>query len=156
MKRFCQGCTIYVMKHPWLLPVSAILASAVFLNACLGTPGTTVTNAGEVVYSKGAKEDSVTATLAISPERVFDSMVRIIAEAEAAEVIQKNDASRMVEVTLDGKSINAQATEYGDGGTLLFLWADAGESGLTGNEVAMSTIETISKDLNTSYELVEN
>ena len=144
------------MKLPRLLPISVILASAVFLNACLGTPGTTVTNAGEVVYSRGAKEGSVTATLPVSPERVFGSMVRIIAEAETAEVIQKNDASRMVEVTLDGKSINAQATEYDDGGTLLFLWADAGESGLTGKEVAMSMIDTISKDLNTSYELVEN
>jgi len=119
-------------------------------------PGTTVTNAGEVVYSKGAREDTVTVTLAVAPEVVFESMIKIIADSETAEVIQRNDVSMMVEVTRDGRSINAQATEYGNGGTLLFLWADAGETGLTGNAVAMSTIDAISKDLNASYELVEN
>jgi len=132
------------------------MASAILLSACLGMPGTTVTNAGEVVYSKGAREDTVTVTLAVAPEVVFESMIKIIADSETAEVIQRNDVSMMVEVTRDGRSINAQATEYGNGGTLLFLWADAGETGLTGNAVAMSTIDAISKDLNASYELVEN
>jgi hypothetical protein len=156
MQHLCQRCSIYVMKHPWPLPISAILASALLLGACLGTPGTTVTSAGEVVYSAGAKQDTVTATLAVPPEAVFKSIIRVIAEAEGAEVIQRDDDTRMVEVAFEGRSINAQATEYGDVGTLLFLWADAGETGLTGNAVAMSTIETISKDLNASFELVEN
>lgn len=144
------------MKHLRPVSISAILASAVFLQACLGTPGTTVTNAGEVVYLAGSKQETVTVTMAASPELVFDSIIRLIIEAETAVVIQRNDASRMVEVSCDGRRINVQATEFGDGETLLFLWADAGDTGLTGNEVAMSAIDTIVKDLNTSYELVEN
>jgi hypothetical protein len=156
MQRLCQRCTIYVMKHLWSLSASAILAFAMLLNACLGTPGTTVTNAGEVVYLAGPKQETVTVTLAASPQDVFDSIIRIVLDAETTEVIQRNDATRMIEVTYDGRSLNAQATDYGEGETLLFLWADAGETGLTGNEVAMSTIDTISKDLNASYELVEN
>jgi len=156
MRRICQQCSIYVMKHLLPLSASAILAFAMLLNACLGTPGTTVTNAGEVVCLAGPKEETVTVTLAAHPEDVFDSIVRMVLEAETTEVIQRNDASRMIEVTYDGRSLNAQATEYGEGDTLLFLWADAGETGLTGNEVAMSTIDMISKDLNASYKLVEN
>ena len=144
------------MKHPRLFTISAILASAVFLHACLGTPATTVTNAGGVVYLAGPKEETLMVTLAAHPEDVFDSIIRLVLEAETTEVIQRNDASRMIEVTYDGRSLNAQATEYGEGDTLLFLWADAGDTGLTGNEVAMSTIDMISKDLNASYELVEN
>jgi hypothetical protein len=144
------------MKHLRPLPISAILATALLLQACLGTSGTTVTHAGEVVYSRGAKKETVAATMNASPQAVFDSIIRKIAEAEAAEVIKRDDAAMMVEVTCDGRNINAQATEFGDGGTMLFIWADAGETGLTGEEVAMSTFDTISKDLNTSYELVEN
>ena len=144
------------MKRLRPITISAILACAVFLHACLGTPGTTVTNAGEVVYLAGPKQETVTVTLAARPEAVFDSIIRTIVEAEAAEVIQRNDESRMVEVSYAGRSFNAQATEFGNGETLLFLWVDAGDTGLTGNEVAMSTIDTISKDLNASYELVEN
>jgi hypothetical protein len=144
------------MKHPRPILISAILASAVLLTACIGTPGTTVTNAGEVVYLSGPKQETVAVTLAASPEAVFDSILRTIAEAKTAEVTQRNDETRMVEASYDGRSFNAQATEFGSGDTLLFLWVDAGETGLTGNELAMSTIETISKDLNASYELVEN
>ncbi len=144
------------MKHLWPLSISAILASAIFLSACLGTPGTTVTNAGEVVYLAGPKKKTVTATLQALPDDVFDSIIRMILDAETAEVVQRNDVSRMIEAAWDGRSINAQATEFGDGETLLFLWADAGDTGLTGNEVAMSTLDLISKDLNASYKLVEN
>jgi len=143
------------VKHQWPLPISAILASAVFLHACLGTPGTTVTNAGEVVYLAGAKQDTVSVTLAAPPAAVFDSMIRLIVSAEMAEVIQRDDASRMVEVSLDGRSLNVQATEHSDGETLLFVWADAGDTGLTGNEVAMSTIRAISEDVKADYNLVE-
>lgn len=144
------------MKHLWPLSASAILAFAMLLNACLGTPGTTVTNADEVVYLAGPKQETVTVTLAARPEDVFDSIIRLVLEAQTTQVIRRDDASRMIEVTCDGRSLNAQAAEYGEGETLLFLWTDAGETGLTGNEVAMSTIDAISKDLNTRYELVEN
>ena len=155
MQQFYQRCTIYVMKHLWCLSASAILAFAMLLNGCLGTPGTTVTNAGEMVYLAGPKQETVTVTLAAGPDAVFDSIIRMTLEAETTEVTLRNNASRMVEVTFDGRSINAQATEYGEGDTLLFLWADAGETGLTGNEVAMTAIDRISKDLNARYELVE-
>lgn len=144
------------MKLQWYLAASAILTFAMLLSACLGTPGTTVTNAGEVVYLAGPRQETVTVTLAVSPEDVFDSIIRLLLNSETTEVIQRNDASRMIEVIYDGRSLNVQATEYGEGDTLLFLWADAGETGLTGNEVAMSTIDSISKDLNASYKLVEN
>ena len=144
------------MKYLGPISVSAILVFAVSLNACLGTPGTTVTNAGEVVYSAGAKKDTVTVIVAASPGVVFDSLIHEIMKSETVEVIERSDASRMVEVALDGRNLRAEATEYGEGETLLFLWADAGDTGLTGNEVAMSTINTISQDLNVSYELVEN
>jgi hypothetical protein len=156
MQRICQRCTIYVMKHLWSLSASAILAFAMLLNACLGTPGTTLTNAGEVVYLAGPKQETVTVTLVARPDAVFDSIIRMVLEAETTEVIQRNNASRMIEVTFDGRSLNAQVTEFGDGESLLFLWADAGDTGLTGKEVAMSTIDKISKDLNARYELVEN
>lgn len=144
------------MKRLLPLPISAILAFPVLLSACLGTPGTTVTNAGEVVYSASAKKGTVTAIVAASPGLVFDSFIREIMRSETVEVIERNDASMMVEIALDGRTLRAEVTEYGDDQTLLFLWADAGDTGLTGNEVAMSTINTISQDLDVNYELVEN
>jgi len=144
------------MRHPWPIFISAILVFTVSLNACLGTPGTTVTNAGEVVYSAGARQDNVAVILAASPGAVFDSLIREIMKSENVAVIERSDASRTVEVTLDGRNLRAEATEYNGDETLLFLWADAGDTGLTGNEVAMSTINTISLDLDVNYELVEN
>ena len=144
------------MRHHWPISISAILVLAVSLNACLGTPGTTVTNAGEVVYSASAKKGTVVAIVAATPDLVFDSFIREVMKSETVEVIERNDASMMVEVALDGRTLRAEVTEYGEDQTLLFLWADAGDTGLTGNEVAMSTINTVSQDLDVSYELLEN
>jgi hypothetical protein len=144
------------MKHLRPLLISAILATAVFLSACLGTTGTTVTNAGNVVYATGPREDVISVTMAAAPTDVYDSIVRVFAESGTAELVKRNDESMTVEVKFEERSVTLQATEFGEGETLLFVWADAGNSGLSGNEVAISTIDAISKDIMAEYELVEN
>lgn len=69
--------------------------------------------------------------------------------------MHRNDRSRMVEVAWSDGSLTAQATELGPSETLLFLWIDAGDTGLTAKEVASSVLEALCDDLNVDYELVE-
>jgi len=135
--------------------VGLMSAMSMLCVACLGTPGTTVTSATTAVYAAGATRDTISAQLPKTSAQVFDTILRLIEEEPGAEVSHLNNRAHMVEVTWDGRSMTAQATELDPQETLLFLWVDAGDTGLTAKEVGTSVLQSICFDLNIEYELVE-
>ena len=132
-----------------------ICAVATALAGCLGTPGTSVTTATTAVYSAGATRDTVSARLPKSPAEVYASINKLIDEEPAAEVSHRNDRAYMVEVGWEGRSVTLQATELGPSETLLYMWVDAGDTGLTAKEVATSALQHICDELNVEHKLVE-
>jgi len=135
--------------------VGLLSAVSIACVACFGTPGTTVTSATTAVYAAGATRDTISAQLPRSPAKVFDAILRQIEEAPDAEVSHLNSQARMVEVAWSGRTMTAQATELGPQETLLFLWVDAGDTGLTAKEVGTHALKELCLDLNVEYELVE-
>jgi hypothetical protein len=124
------------------------------LCGCFGGPDAPVYNAATVVYTEGASRDTVVVELPIPPRDVFFSMSRIIDQLTDIEVVSRDGKSLTIEILSKDKRLTGQATELGNGDTLLFLWADAGASGQSGEELALSAVKRICEDLNVTYKLV--
>ena len=134
---------------------AALVLIALFVSGCFGTPGTKVTGATMAVYTAGATRDTVSVRLPKPPAAVYGGINDLIEEEPNAEVMHRNERSYLVEVAWSGRSLTAQATELGPDETLLFLWVDAGDTGLTAKEVASSTLRQLCSKLNVEYTLVE-
>ena len=50
--------------------------------------------------------------------------------------------------------MTGQVTDLGGGRSLIYVWADAGESGVTGKELAIDVVERVCDELGVQYELV--
>ena len=74
--------------------------------------------------------------------------------ADAALVVQ-NENALLLEVTQGGFSINAQATQLGAGESLLYIWAEAGDSGRSGRELATVAVEMICEELGVDFERID-
>ena len=134
-----------------LLP--AVIAA--FLSGCIFLPGGTVTNSATVVYTAGASQHTAAVELQVTADVVFEALVRIIKENPDVEVINRNDQAFLIEVAQQKeRRITGQVTKLGSGSSLLYIWADAGSSGESGREMAISAVEIICDELGVSYELV--
>jgi len=134
---------------------AAFSVAAVVLAACAPLPGSTVTSAATVVYTAGASQYTAAVELPVQPPTVFEAMVRLIKERPDVEVINRNDKAFLIKVA-EGpeRHLTGQVTKLGSGNSLLYIWADAGGSGQTGQELAISTVELICNELGVEYELV--
>jgi hypothetical protein len=143
------------MPRQFLLPV-ILLVSAILISGCVALPGGTVTNAATVVYTSGASQHTAAVQLQVPAAEVFESMVRVIKEHPDIEVVERNDRAYMIEVAQEKeRRITGQVTSLGSGSSLLYIWADAGSSGRTGREMAISAVEFICDELGVDYELVQ-
>ena len=133
---------------------SVLAAAVVICSGCIGTPGTTVTSAAGAVYTEGARRDTISARLPRSPAQVYSSINKVFAEEPGAEVTHRNDRAHLVEVNWSGRSMIVQAQDLGPSETLLFMWVDGGDTGLTGEEVATSVLESLRDNLGVDYKLV--
>jgi len=124
------------------------------LAGCYATSGTSVYDATTVVYTTGARQDTVAVELPIAPREVFSSMSRIIDSRSGLEVLARDEEAYMIEVLSGPKRLTGQATDLGNGETLLFIWADAGDSGQSGEELALSAVRQICDDLDVPYKIV--
>jgi hypothetical protein len=130
--------------------------SAILISGCVALPGGTVTNAATVVYTSGASQHTAAVQLQVPAAEVFESMVRVIKEHPDIEVVERNDRAYMIEVAQEKeRRITGQVTSLGSGSSLLYIWADAGSSGRTGREMAISAVEFICDELGVDYELVQ-
>jgi hypothetical protein len=123
------------------------------LAAIVLTPGCTpvalqpVTSSGLVVYSKGASQHTASLRLALPPDAIYRSLLGMIERRPELTVVNRNDKRYLLEVTQGGRRFTGQATDLGRGETLLFLWADAGDSGETGRDIMEDAITDICTEL---------
>jgi len=134
-----------------LLP--AVIAA--FLSGCIFLPGGTVTHSATVVYTAGASQHTAAVELQVDAAIVFDALVRIIKESPDIEVVNRNDQAFLIEVAQQERRITGQVSKLGSGSSLLYIWADAGSSGESGREMAISAVEVICDELGVNYELVK-
>jgi hypothetical protein len=128
---------------------------AVTLAGCALLPGGTVTSAATVVYTAGASQHTAAVELSVAAETVFEALVRIIKENPDVEVIERKDKALLIEVAQEKeRRITGQVTKLGSGTSLLYIWADAGSSGQSGREMAISAVEVICDELGVDYEIV--
>jgi hypothetical protein len=107
-----------------------------------------------VVYTKGASQHTASVELALPPEKVYAGMIRILEKNPEWKIMNRNESRYLVEVEQGEKRLAGQATDLGRGSTLLFIWADAGQSGQTGRGLALTAVKNICKELNIDYRLV--
>ena len=128
---------------------------AAFLSGCIFLPGGTVTHSATVVYTAGASQHTAAVQLQVAADVVFEALVRVIKENPDVEVVNRNDQAFLIEVAQQKeRRITGQVTKLGSGNSLLYIWADAGSSGESGREMAISAVEIICDELGVSYELV--
>jgi len=141
-------------KRAFLLS-AAFLVTAVFFTGCMPLSGSTVTHAATVVYTTGARQHTAAVELSVAAETVFEALVRIIKEHPDVEVIERKDKALLIEVAQEKeRRITGQVTKLGSGTSLLYIWADAGSSGQSGREMAISAVEVICDELGVDYEIV--
>ena len=81
-------------------------------------------------------------------------MSRIVDSRSGLEILARDEEAYLLEVVSGEKQLTGQATDLGNGETLLFIWTDAGDSGQTGEDLALSAIKRICDDLGVPYKLV--
>ncbi|MDH3229614.1 MAG: hypothetical protein OEN55_07475 [Alphaproteobacteria bacterium] len=123
------------------------------------TPGCTpvalqpVTSSGLVVYSMGASQHTASVRLALPPGEVYRGMLGMIERRPELTVINRNDKRYLLEVADGEMRLTGQATDLGRGETLLFIWADAGNSGHTGQDLMGEAITVICTELRVECEV---
>ena len=133
----------------------AFCLAALALIGCAPLPGSSVMQATTVVYTAGASRHTAAVELPVTPPVVFEALVRLIEERPEVVVTDRNDRAFLIEV-VDGseRKFTGQVTKLGAGNSLLYVWADAGSSGQSGRELAISAIELICEELGVDYEMV--
>ncbi len=63
-------------------------------------------------------------------------------------------ALSVIEIERKGHSMTGQVTRLGPDRSLLYVWVDAGNTGLTGQELATDVVELVCDELGVKYELV--
>ena len=122
---------------------------------CTALPGGEVTDAALVVYTEGSRHDTLAATVPTDAATVYASFSRIIEAEPDVEIVNRKDNAMMMEVTQGELSVTAQVTPFGDDKSLLYIWADAGDSGRTGRDLATAVVERICEEVGVPYEVVE-
>lgn len=85
---------------------------------------------------------------------VYASFVRLLNEQHDLDFENRNDKAMLIEVAQGSRSLTGQVTPIGVNRSLLYVWADAGESGETGEQLAISVVELVCDELGVKYELV--
>lgn len=138
-----------------LLVTLFTIVTSLLLGACALLPGGTVTRSATVVYTAGASQHTAAVELEVPAAEVFAALVRIIKENPDVEVVNRNDQALLIEVAQQQeRRITGQVSRLGSGNSLLYIWADAGSSGRSGREMALSAVELICDELGVEYELV--
>ncbi len=106
------------------------------------------TDAGLVVYTRGASLHTATIQIARPADEVYAAMLRAVANyPEKLTVVNNNEKSYLLELTHEGKRLTGQAMEVDANTTLFFIWADAGETNDTGKNLAERATRTLCNEL---------
>lgn len=127
--------------------VVASLVSSLELLSCAYGPMQAPTSAGLVVYTKGARQHTATVEIARPPAEVYAAMQKAIAKRPDVKVINNDEKRYLLEVTKGEKRLTGQATKLDTNSTLLFIWADAGASGQSGQNLALTAMRELCAEL---------
>lgn len=127
----------------YLLGLAAIALTA----GCTPLALQPVTSSGLIIYTKGASQHTARVQLALPPEDVYAGILTIVRRMPELTVVNQDDRRFFLEVVEGTRRLSGQATDLGRGETLLFVWADAGESGLSGRELALEAVERLCTEL---------
>lgn len=125
------------------------------LHGCASLPGGQVVESAIVVYTAGSKNHTAAAQIPVAAADVFASLVNAIKDKPDIVIENLNDEAFLIEVARGSRSLTGQVTPLGANRSLLYVWVDAGDSGLTGEELAISVVEIVCDDLGVNYELVK-
>lgn len=136
------------------LVVLYILIISASISGCATLPAGQVVESATVVYTTGAKRHTAAVQIPVAAPEVFDTFFLLLANRPGVNVDNRNDKAYLMEVSKGSRSLTGQVTGLGANRSLLYVWADAGESGLTGEELAISIVEQVCDELGVEYELV--
>ncbi len=114
---------------------------------CTYGPMKEPTTAALVIYTKGAKQHTANLQIALPPTEVYAGMLRAVSRHPELDIINNDEQRFLLEVLAGDLSLTGQATELDQNSTLFFIWADAGSSGLTGENLAMRAIRELCSEL---------
>jgi hypothetical protein len=141
-------------KRLWQLLVISSFLTVSTLSGCIFLPGGTVVESALVVHTAGSKKHTAAVQVPVAASEVFATIVRMIEDNPELLIESRNDKAFLIEVTKGSVSMTGQVTDLGTGRSLLYVWADAGESGATGEELATSMVEIVCDELGVKYERV--
>ncbi len=127
---------------------------SLLLMGCGAMPGAAVYDTAALVYATGARQQTVAVELSVAPPDVFGSMSRVVALLDGATVLHRDDDAMELEISIDGMHLTGKVTDLGNRSTLLYIWADAGNTGQSGKELALKAVERICEDLGVTYKLM--
>jgi hypothetical protein len=136
------------------LNILAFLGAIWLFAACSSLPGGEAYESATVVYSAGSKKHTAAVQVPVAASEVYASIVRLLEERQDLDFENRNDKAMLIEVEKGSRSLTGQVTELGVDRSLLYVWADAGDSGITGQELAISIVELVCDELGVKYELV--
>ena len=136
------------------LLVMSIFLTVSTLSGCIFLPGGTVVESALVVHTAGSKKHTAAVQVPVAAAEVFATIVRLIEDNPDLLIESRNDKAFLIEVAQGSTSLTGQVTDLGAGRSLLYVWADAGESGVTGEEFATSVVELVCDELGVEHELV--
>ena len=139
--RTCYNCTLFL--------------AIIFLVGCSALPGGQVVDSALIVHTEGSRQHMVAVKVPADASTVFAAFVDQLEQRPEVSVVKRNDSAFLLEVSQDGKHVTGQVTELDAGRSLLYVWADAGESHMSGHDLAISVVEVICDELGVTYETVE-
>jgi hypothetical protein len=128
------------------LVVSSLIGALVMLGCAYG-PMKAPTSAGMVVYTRGANQHTATVQIAKPPAEVYAGMLRALARRPDFTVVNNDEKHYLLEIAKGEKHLTGQATELDANSTLLFIWADAGASGQSGQNLALTAVRELCTEL---------
>jgi hypothetical protein len=143
-----------MINRLWQLLVISTFFTVSTLSGCIFLPGGAVVESALVVHTAGSKKHTAAVQVPVAASEVFATIVRMIEDNPDLLIESRNDRAFLIEVTKGSRSLTGQVTDLGAGRSLLYVWADAGESGVTGEELATSMVELVCDELGVGHELV--
>ena len=131
--------------HTILSTTGLVILLAV--SGCTYGPMKEPTSAGLVIYTKGVKQHTANVQIALPPTEVYAGMLRTVARHPELDIINNDEKRYLLEVLAGDLRLAGQATELDQNSTLFFIWADAGSSGQTGENLAMQAIRELCAEL---------
>lgn len=128
------------------LVVTCLIFSLAIIG-CTHGPMQAPTSAGMIVYTKGARQHTATVQIALPPADVYAGMLRVLARKPDLQIINNDEKHYLLEVSSDERLLTGQATELDADSTLFFIWADAGNSGQSGQSLALRAMQELCAEL---------